>query len=63
MTGPLFWRGVPMKNLLMYYMGLEEGGRFPDGCNVLPIAITIGTITITAGSASARGAATTAATA
>src|SRR5262245_38004145 len=28
-TASLFWRGVPLKNMLLYYMGMEEGNRFP----------------------------------
>ena len=42
----MFWRGIPMKNLLIYYMGMEEGNEFPEGANTLPIAITIGTQTL-----------------
>lgn len=42
----LIWRGVPLKNFLLYYMGMEEGNRFPDGTNILPVAITIGTQTL-----------------
>jgi pyruvate dehydrogenase E1 component alpha subunit len=41
-TGALFWRGIPIKNVLTYYMGMEEGNLFPDGANDLPIAISIG---------------------
>jgi pyruvate dehydrogenase E1 component alpha subunit len=38
----LFWRGLPIKNLLIYFMGLEEGNRFPEEQKALPIAITVG---------------------
>jgi pyruvate dehydrogenase E1 component alpha subunit len=41
-TPVLFWRGLPLKNILLYYMGMEEGNRFPDEQRDLPIAITIG---------------------
>ncbi|MER3416235.1 MAG: pyruvate dehydrogenase (acetyl-transferring) E1 component subunit alpha [Gemmataceae bacterium] len=41
-TAALFWRGLPMKNILTYYMGMEEGNRFPDHMRDLPIAITVG---------------------
>jgi pyruvate dehydrogenase E1 component alpha subunit len=45
-TACLFWRGAPMKNPLLYYMGMEMGNRHPDEARILPTAITIGTQTI-----------------
>lgn len=45
-TAALFWRGLPIKNILVYYMGLEQGNLFPEGQNTLPIAITIGSQTL-----------------
>ncbi len=41
-SAALFWRGMSIKQLLIYFMGMEEGNRFPDGQNNLPIAITVG---------------------
>ncbi len=41
-TAALFWRGVPYKNILMFYMSMEEGNVFPEGSNILPIAISVG---------------------
>jgi len=45
-TSGLFWRGCPIKNVLMYYMGVEEANVFPDGMNTLPIAINVGSQTL-----------------
>jgi pyruvate dehydrogenase E1 component alpha subunit len=41
-TAGLLWRGITPKHFLAYFMGLEEGNRFPESANVTPIAITIG---------------------
>lgn len=37
------WKGQPMKNLFLYWCGSEEGSRIPEGVNLLPIAVPIGT--------------------
>ncbi len=41
-TAALFLRGMTVKQLLVYFMGMEEGNRFADDQNNLPIAITVG---------------------
>ncbi len=38
----LFWRGLPMESILLHWMGDERGNRIPDGINVTPLAIAIG---------------------
>lgn len=45
-TSALFWRGVPFKNVLTYYMSIEEGNVYPEGSNILPVAISIGSQTV-----------------
>jgi pyruvate dehydrogenase E1 component alpha subunit len=42
-TGVLYLRGVPLKNIFLYWMGNEEGQRVPPGVNVFPIAVPVGT--------------------
>ena len=37
------WLGQPMENLFLYWIGSEEGSRIPEGVNLLPIAVPIGT--------------------
>ncbi len=37
------WKGLPMKNIFLYWCGNEEGSRIPDDVNLLPIAVPIGT--------------------
>lgn len=39
----LFLHGLPMEKILLHWMGDERGNQIPDGCNVLPISIPIGT--------------------
>ena len=39
----LFWRGLPMEHILLHWMGDERGNQIPDGLNVTPISIPIGT--------------------
>ena len=39
----LFWRGLPMEYVLLHWMGDERGNEIPDGLNVTPLAIPIGT--------------------
>ena len=35
--------GVPLKAILLYWMGNEMGSRAPDGINVMPVSIPVGT--------------------
>lgn len=37
------WKGQPMENILLYWCGNEEGSRIPEGVNLLPVAVPIGT--------------------
>ncbi len=39
----LFLNGLPMEKILLHWMGDERGNQIPDGVNILPIAIPIGT--------------------
>lgn len=39
----LFAMGLPMEKILLHWMGDERGNQIPDGVNVLPISIPIGT--------------------
>ena len=34
--------GIPMENIFLYWMGNETGSRPPDGVNVLPVSIPVG---------------------
>jgi pyruvate dehydrogenase E1 component subunit alpha len=45
-TACVLWRGLPMKNILLYFMGMEEGNVCPDGAKILPTAITVGAQTL-----------------
>jgi len=35
--------GLPLKAIFLYWMGYEEGSRAPEGINVLPVSIPVGT--------------------
>jgi len=37
------WMGQPMANIFLYWCGNEEGSRIPEGVNLLPVAVPIGT--------------------
>ncbi len=39
----LFLHGLPMEHILLHWMGDERGNQIPDGVNVTPISIPIGT--------------------
>lgn len=39
----LFLNGLPMEHILLHWMGDERGNQIPQGVNILPIAIPIGT--------------------
>jgi pyruvate dehydrogenase E1 component alpha subunit len=36
------WFGKPMERILLYYGGYNEGGQIPDGLNLLPISVPVG---------------------
>jgi pyruvate dehydrogenase E1 component alpha subunit len=36
-------RGLPLANIYLYWMGNEEGSRIPEGVNVFPISVPVGT--------------------
>lgn len=40
LTG-LLWKGLPLLNYLLYWMGNEEGGRMPDGLRVTPAVVPV----------------------
>jgi len=35
--------GIPLKTIYLYWMGNEEGSRAPEGINVMPVSIPVGT--------------------
>lgn len=39
----LFLHGLPMEHILLHWMGDERGNQIPEGVNILPISIPIGT--------------------
>jgi pyruvate dehydrogenase E1 component alpha subunit len=39
----LFWRGLPMEDVLLHWMGDERGNQIPEGLFMTPLAIPIGT--------------------
>ncbi|MCL4742220.1 MAG: pyruvate dehydrogenase (acetyl-transferring) E1 component subunit alpha [Phycisphaerales bacterium] len=39
----LFLHGLPMEHILLHWMGDERGNQIPEGVNVTPISIPIGT--------------------
>lgn len=39
----LFMNGLPMEKILLHWMGDERGNQIPEGVNILPISIPIGT--------------------
>lgn len=36
------WLGKPMETILLYYSGYNEGGDIPEGLNLLPISVPVG---------------------
>jgi len=36
------WRGKPMELILLYYSGYNEGGHIPEGLNLLPVSVPVG---------------------
>lgn len=41
--GAALMMGIPLKAIFLYWMGNEEGSRAPEGINVLPVSIPVGT--------------------
>lgn len=41
-TGMMWCFGVPLENMLLYWMGNEKGSQHPEGVNCLPIVIPVG---------------------
>jgi pyruvate dehydrogenase E1 component alpha subunit len=41
--GATLMMGVPLKTYMLYWMGNELGSRVPEGINVMPISIPVGT--------------------
>ena len=42
-VGVTLMMGVPLKTFLLYWMGNEIGSRAPEGVNVMPVSIPVGT--------------------
>ena len=42
-TGVLYMRGVPLRDILLYWMGDERGAKVPDDVFVFPISVPVGT--------------------
>lgn len=42
----LLYRGLPLKNILLYWMGLEEGAVYPRELRILSIPILVGSQTL-----------------
>ncbi len=40
------FRGKPMERILLDYSGYSEGGDMPDGLNMLPVSVPVGTQTL-----------------
>lgn len=41
--GVMLMMGIPLKTIYLYWMGNEEGSRAPEGINVMPVSIPVGT--------------------
>jgi pyruvate dehydrogenase E1 component alpha subunit len=42
----LVWRGVPVEGILVAYGGFDEGGQVPEGLNITPVAVPVGSQTL-----------------
>ena len=42
-TGVIYMRGVPLRDILLYWMGDERGARAPEDVFVFPISVPVGT--------------------
>lgn len=41
--GAALMMGIPLQTLYLYWMGFEEGSRAPEGIQVMPVSIPVGT--------------------
>lgn len=41
--GAALMMGIPLKTMYLYWMGYEEGSRAPEGINMMPVSIPVGT--------------------
>jgi pyruvate dehydrogenase E1 component alpha subunit len=41
--GATLMMGITLKTIYLYWMGFEEGSRAPEGINVMPVSIPVGT--------------------
>jgi pyruvate dehydrogenase E1 component alpha subunit len=41
--GAALMMGIPLKMILLYWMGNEVGSRAPEGINVMPVSVPVGT--------------------
>ena len=41
-TALMTYLGWPLKNFFLYFMGNEEGNKMPDGLNMMPISVPVG---------------------
>lgn len=41
--GATLMMGIPLKNFMLYWMGNEMGSQSPEGINVMPVSIPVGT--------------------
>ncbi|MFB3887766.1 MAG: pyruvate dehydrogenase (acetyl-transferring) E1 component subunit alpha [Thermodesulfobacteriota bacterium] len=44
--GVTLMMGIPLKSFYLYWMGNEMGSRAPEGINVLPVSVPVGTQTL-----------------
>jgi pyruvate dehydrogenase E1 component alpha subunit len=44
--GATLMMGIPLKTIYLYWMGNEEGSRAPEGINVMPVSVPVGTHTL-----------------
>jgi pyruvate dehydrogenase E1 component alpha subunit len=44
--GATLMMGIPLKNFYLYWMGNEMGSRAPEGINVMPVSVPVGTQTL-----------------
>ena len=41
-TGVIYMRGVPLKDIYLYWMGDEAGQKVPEGVQVFPVSVPVG---------------------
>jgi pyruvate dehydrogenase E1 component alpha subunit len=44
--GATLMMGIPLKNFLLYWMGNEIGSQAPEGINVMPVSVPVGSQTL-----------------